>query len=136
MTSAQNPPRFPIHQRCEVCSGTGDLWRSLEDGEDCGACKGTGGAQCVICREPSPEVSSNGTCERCTTDAGIADTIDAECPSISDPRVPSPLECVEDVTRLRMAWTARMEWLTYRAEQRKAAAKPSPVAVWDSSIPF
>ena len=130
-----NSTAFPVLNRCECCGGSG----GPDQFDECRACQGTGGAQCVICREPSPEVASNGVCEWCTSGEGLAELLDADCPAVSDPRIPSPVEAYEDVVRLRMAWAARREWVAYRFEQAAQAAEfkaRAPVAAWDESIPF
>ena len=133
------PARFPRLTRCTACNGTGtepgtrvvfvDHHGGLdEDGERCGACQGTGGADCFVCHEPSPEVSSLGICERCCSDEGLAVYIDAECPAVADPRLPSPVEAYQDVVRLRLAWAARREWQAYRYAQAEAAREAAEVA--------
>lgn len=127
------PAAFPRIARCDSCLGSGN--EGHEDFE-CHGCKGTGGAECLVCHEPSPEQSTAGVCERCTTLEGIDEAID-ELPAVTGSKLPTPAETYEVVLLLRLIWRARAEWALYRQAQ---AARPEPVpfvpTAEEANLPF
>ena len=111
-----NPTAFPTIRRCDHCLGSGN--EGHEDFE-CRGCKGTGGADCLVCHEPSPEQSTQGVCERCTTLEGVDEALD-ELKAVSGLKPPTITEAYEVVVLLRLLWAARSEWAHYRAAQTVA----------------